>query len=33
MLEVTVRGDEFKNGDKLETASILRYSAAYRYRQ
>ena len=33
MLEVTARGDEFKNGDKLGTASILRYSDAYRYRQ
>jgi hypothetical protein len=33
MLEVTARGDEFKNGDKLGTASILRYSDAYRRRQ
>ena len=33
MLEVTVRGDEFKNGDRLGTASILRYSEAYRNRQ
>jgi hypothetical protein len=33
MLEVTERGDEFKNGDKLGTASILRYSDAYRRRQ
>jgi hypothetical protein len=33
MLEVTVRGDEFENGDKLGTASILRYSEAYRRRQ
>lgn len=32
MLEVTVRGDDFKNGDKLGTASILRYSEAYRRR-
>lgn len=32
MLEVTVRGDEFENGDKLGTASILRYSDAYRTR-
>lgn len=32
MLEVTARGDEFKNGDKLGTASILRYSDAYRQR-
>ena len=29
MLEVTARGDEFKNGDKLGTASIVRYSDAY----
>ena len=33
MLEVTVRGDEFNNGDKLGTASILRYGDAYRSRQ
>jgi hypothetical protein len=33
MLEVTARGNEFKNGDKLGTASILRYSDAYRHRQ
>jgi nucleoside-diphosphate-sugar epimerase len=33
MLEVTARGDEFKNGDKLGTASISRYSEAYRNRQ
>jgi hypothetical protein len=33
MLEVTARGDEFKNGDALGTASILRYSDAYRLRQ
>jgi hypothetical protein len=33
MLEVTVRDDEFENGDKLGTASILRYSDAYRLRQ
>jgi nucleoside-diphosphate-sugar epimerase len=33
MLEVTARGGEFKNGDKLGTASILRYSDAYRQRQ
>jgi len=32
MLEVTARGDEFKNGDKLGTGSILRYSDAYRQR-
>ena len=33
MLEVTVRGDEFENGDKLGTVSILNYSDAYRNRQ
>ena len=33
MLEVTERVDEFKNGNKLGTASILRYSDAYRHRQ
>lgn len=33
MLEVTERGDEFKNGDKLDTGSILRHSDAYRQRQ
>jgi nucleoside-diphosphate-sugar epimerase len=33
MLEVTVRGDEFENGDILGTASILRHSDAYRRRQ
>lgn len=33
MLEVTARGDEFSNGDKLGTASILRYSDAWRHRQ
>ena len=33
MLEVTARGDEFRNGDKLGTAAILRYSDAYRHRQ
>ena len=33
MLEVTARGDEFKNGDKLGTASIVRYSDAYSHRQ
>lgn len=32
MLEVTARGDEFENGDKLGTASIIRYSEAYRQR-
>lgn len=33
MLEVTERGGEFENGDKLGTASILRYSDAYRQRR
>lgn len=33
MLEVTERGDAFDNGDKLGTASILRYSDAYRQRR
>lgn len=33
MLEVTVRSDQFENGDKLGTVSILRYSDAYRQRQ
>jgi hypothetical protein len=33
MLDVTARGDEFKNGDKLGTGSILRYSDAYQQRQ
>lgn len=32
MLEVTERSDEFKNGDKLGTASILLYSDVYRHR-
>ncbi len=32
MLEVTVRGDEFENGDKLSNRRILRYSRAYRER-
>ena len=33
MLEVTVRGDEFENGDKLSNRRILRYSEAYRARK
>ena len=33
MLEATERGDEFSNGDKLGTGSILRYSDAYRQRR
>lgn len=32
MLEVTARGGEFQNGDKLSTRKILRYSAAYQGR-
>ena len=32
MLEVTERGKEFKNGDKLTTLAILRYSDAYQRR-
>jgi hypothetical protein len=32
MLEVTARGAEFDNGDRLGTASIRRYSDAYRQR-
>lgn len=32
MLEVTARGNEFRNGDKLATGKILRYSKAYRKR-
>lgn len=33
MFEVTARGSEFKNGDKLGTRSIIRYSDAYERRQ
>lgn len=33
MLEVTARSQEFENGDRVGTASILRYSDAYRARQ
>lgn len=33
MIEVTARGDEFKNGDKLHTSSIIRHSDAYERRQ
>jgi hypothetical protein len=33
MFEVTARGGEFENGDKLGTGSILRYSDAYQRRQ
>lgn len=33
MLEVTARGREFANGDKIGTRSIVRYSAAYERRR
>lgn len=33
MFEVTARGDEFRNGDKLSTRRIIRYSDAYERRQ
>ena len=33
MFEVTARGSEFENGDKIGTRSILRYSDAYDHRQ
>lgn len=33
MFEVTARGDEFENGDKLQTRSIVRYSDAYERRR
>lgn len=29
MIEVTIRGSEFRNGDKLGTGKIIRYSEAY----
>jgi hypothetical protein len=32
MIEVTARGSRFKNGDKLSTSSIIRYSDAYERR-
>ena len=32
MLEVTARGDEFENGDKLSTRGIVRYSDSYETR-
>lgn len=32
MIEVTARGPEFGNGDKLGTGSIVRYSDAYQRR-
>ncbi len=31
MMEVTARGDEFANGDKLSTWRIIRYSDAYEH--
>ena len=33
MIEVTARGPEFDNGDKLSTGSIIRYSDAYERRR
>jgi len=33
MIEVTARGSEFENGDKLRTGKIIRYSDAYERRQ
>lgn len=33
MIEVTARGSEFSNGDKLSTGRIVRYSNAYERRQ
>ena len=33
MIEVTVRGDELANGDRLGTRSIIKYSDAYQRRQ
>lgn len=33
MFEVTARGSEFRNGDRLGTRSIIRYSDAYQRRQ
>lgn len=32
MMEVTVRGSEFKNGDRLSTRKIVQYSDAYEHR-
>ncbi len=32
MIEITARGDEFENGDKVGTRSIILYSEAYRRR-
>jgi len=33
MIEVTARGSEFENGDKLRTGKIIRFSDAYQRRQ
>ena len=33
MIEVTARGSEFENGDKLRTGKIIRFSDAYERRQ
>ena len=33
MFEVTARGDEFENGDKIGTRSIIRHSEAFNRRQ
>ena len=33
MIEVTARGSAFKNGDRLHTGKILRFSSAYEQRQ
>ena len=33
MIEVTARGPEFDNGDRLSTGKIIRYSDAYERRQ
>jgi hypothetical protein len=33
MIEVTARGAQFENGDRLSTSSIIRYSDAYERRQ
>jgi len=33
MIEATARGNEFENGDKLSTGSIIRYSDAYERRK
>ena len=32
MIEVTMRGGEFANGDRLGTKSIIKYSDAYQHR-